>query len=111
MGQEKVKFHSFGAEFGRYFAVVIGVGKYQLNSVLPRRQVQGGLCLSLAEMQVLRVCWNRLSSGRQIGIDDNVMMSCAIMDSSGGRLYCESRGSHFHGQGRVYLRTVSQAQE
>ena len=54
---------------------VVGIAHQQLQRVPSRRQVEPGLGLAEAEMQVLAVVRDLLVERRQVGVDDQVMVA------------------------------------
>ncbi len=56
----------------------------QLQGVVAGRQ--GNLCLRLppAEMQMIEVVWNRLVQGRQLGIDQEMVVTGVFPVGAGG---------------------------
>ncbi len=64
------------------------ISQYQLKGMLPGGQAHVSLSLAGAKMQVREVAWNRLIQRRQLGIDQQMVMS--------GILSIGARGCYSH---------------
>ena len=56
------------------------VSELEAECVLAGLKFESGGSLALAVVQVLFVCRNDLASGSEIGIDEDVEVSCALVD-------------------------------
>src|SRR5258708_32891524 len=61
------------------------ISQYQLKGMLPGGQAHVSLSLAGAKMHVREVAWNRLSQRRQLGIDQQMVMSGILSIGARGR--------------------------
>jgi hypothetical protein len=60
------------------------VGELEAERVLAGLQFDGNGCLALAVVEVPLVGGDDLSGGNEVGVDEDVEMSCAVVNFAGG---------------------------
>jgi hypothetical protein len=60
------------------------VGELEAERVLAGLQFDGNGCLALAVVEMQLVGGDDLSGGNEVGVDEDVEMSCAVVDLAGG---------------------------
>jgi hypothetical protein len=72
------------------------ISQYKLKGMLPGGQAHVSLSLASAEMQVCKVVWNRLIERRQLGIDQQMVMS-GILSVGARRCYSHTAKPKMNG--------------
>ena len=86
------------------------IPQQELQRMLARRQADFGLCLTVPEMQVAEVAWDGLTGRRQIGIDQQMVMTGVLLEDAGGR-HAHPAQPEINGRGRAQCRTILQLDE
>ena len=74
------------------------VGELKAECVLAGRQFDGNGCLALAVVEMPLVGGDDLTGGNEVGVDEDVEMSCAVVDFAGG-FYDEPGCRHYNFKG------------